>query len=417
MDINKEKEILFKEMEETSNNLFISGKAGTGKSYLLKYFKEHTNKDVLYTAPTGVSAINIGGVTLHSLFGFNNLEINDTPRVTKKQREILSTIDTFIIDEISMVRSDTFDKINLIFQIANQNTLAFGGVQVILFGDLFQLPPISKREEEAYLKNQYGGVYFFNNECYVKGDFKFYELEEIFRQESTSFQNILNNVREGKTTREDFIELNKRYKPNIDKNILQIVPFKYRSNLINEAKLNALDEKLYTYEAELITGSNVKEGDFPCDLTLRLKEGALVMMIANDPKKRWVNGTTGEVVYLGDDEIKVQIKSKVYTVDKTSFTKYKVTHNEEFGTLEYDVDTEIKQYPLILAYAITIHKSQGKTYDDLIVNLSNAFAPGQAYVALSRATSLEGLYLTSLVTNRSIIVNQEAIDFYNKNKE
>lgn len=417
-DLNDEKIEIYSLMENTTTNLFITGKAGTGKSYLLKYFKSKTKKRVLYTAPTGIAALNINGTTLHSAFGFNNLIESNPIKLSQNQRELFKNIDTLIIDEVSMVRSDIFDKVDKILQYANNNSKPFGGKQVILLGDLFQLPPVAKKEETAFLTDKYGGIFFFNAFGYNSGNFIFKELNEVFRQNDKNFISILNNIREGNVAKKDIKLLNKHYTTNIPRRVTQVVPTKNEANNINIENLNKIKSKGYTYNANVLIGEKeLKETDFPCDFKLKLKVGALVMMIVNDQEhKRWVNGTLGIISKLADNMIKVTINGTDYEISRTTFNKYKCEYNRAEKKIEYLVETSVNQFPIILAYAITIHKSQGMTYQQIAVNLENCFASGQAYVALSRCANFDKLYLTKKINPNSIITNNVVINFYNNIK-
>lgn len=417
-DLNEEKTEIYNLMENTNSNLFITGKAGTGKSYLLKYFRTKTKKRVLYTAPTGIAALNISGTTLHSAFGFNNLSENNPIRLSQNQRELFKNIDTLIIDEISMVRSDVFNRIDLILQYANNNSESFGGKQIILLGDLFQLPPVAKMEEAAFLTDKYGGLFFFNYSGYNDGEFIFKELNEVFRQNDKDFISILNNIREGNITKDDITLLNEHYTTAIPRRVMQIVPTKNEASNINIEKLNDIKGKEYIYNANILVGeSKLKETDFPCDFTLKLKVGALVMMIVNDQEhKRWVNGTLGIISELTNNMIKVTINGTNYEISRTTFNKYKCEYNRDEKKIEYLVETSVNQFPLILAYAITIHKSQGMTYQQIAVNIENCFAPGQAYVALSRCANFDKLYLTRKINPSCIITDNGVVNFYNRIK-
>ncbi len=417
--LSQEQREIFNIMEDSNENMFITGKAGTGKSYVLKYFKVKTKKKVLYTAPTGIAALNIEGVTLHSAFGYRNLTENAEIRLSNNMIELLSNLDTVIIDEISMVRVDVFTQINTILQKANNNSDMFGGKQIILFGDLFQLSPIADKEECAYFADKYGGEFFFNSPAYKDGKFKFYELSEVYRQKNVEFKEILNNIRIGNIKEEDLRSLNKHVVSEVPRRVIEIVPKKNEANVINAFNLNKLDTKKYEYKANIvIDNGNLKETDFMCDFNLDLKVGAMIMMIVNDQEhKRWVNGTLGIVSYLSSTEIKVTINGTEYEISPVPFNKYKCVYNRQERKLEYVVESSVVQYPLILAYAITIHKSQGMTYPQVACNLDSCFASGQAYVALSRCANYESLYLTSEVKPSSIITNDEVANFYRKIKQ
>lgn len=418
-DLNPEKQEIFDIMENTNSNLFITGKAGTGKSYLLKFFRRHTSKKVLYCAPTGIAALNIDGVTLHSAFGWNNLMDDNEIALSTNQISLLKSIDTLVIDEISMVRVDVFNQIDKILRKANNCNTIFGGKQIILFGDLFQLPPVAKREEAEFFTDRYGGIFFFNSPAYKSGNFKFRELKEIFRQTDKEFIDILNNIRIGNICEEHIQSLNKHYVTEVPRRVVQVVPMKNEANIINMENLEKLQSKQYEYPAKVLIGeNNIKPTDFPCEFNLKLKVGALVMMITNDQEhKRWVNGTLGIVSGLSPTMVKVTINGTAFEISPVSFDKKKCEYDREEGKLRYITEASVSQFPLILAYAITIHKSQGMTYQQIACNLDSCFAPGQAYVALSRCANYDKLYLTKKIDAGSIITDKTVTSFYNKIKD
>ncbi len=418
-DLNKEKSEIFKIMENTNTNIFITGKAGTGKSYLLKYFRAKTKKKVLYCAPTGIAALNINGVTLHSAFGWNNLIDESEIKLSSNNLSLFKSIDTLVIDEISMVRVDVFNQVDKILKVANRNERPFGGKQIILFGDLFQLPPVAKKEEVEFFTDKYGGVFFFNSPAYKNGNFKFREIEEIFRQKDQEFIEILNDIRIGNINEQQIKSLNRHYVKDVPRRVVQVVPKKNEANSINMENLDKLGSQLFEYQANILVGdNNLKETDFPCDFDLKLKVGALVMMITNDQEnKRWVNGTLGIISSLSPTLIKVTINGTDYEISPVTFNKYKCEYDRDEGKLEYIVESSVSQFPLILAYAITIHKSQGMTYQQIACNLDSCFAPGQAYVALSRCANYDKLYLTEKINAGSIITDNVVANFYKKIKE
>lgn len=417
-------------MESSKKNVFITGKAGTGKSFLLRAFYSTTAKNVLKLAPTGIAALNVNGATIHSAFGYDNLEkisleeLNPrTLKLNSSKRILLKSIDTLIIDEISMVRVDIFEKIEWILRIANGNDRPFGGKQIILFGDLFQLPPVAKHPINIELQKRYGGIHFFYSKAYHYGNFKFIELTINHRQKKDhEFFNLLNRIRGGTSSTEDITLLNSRYVQDSDslsRTVLSLFPTKQAAEEKNKLELGKIDEPEFCYTARIVDeGPNTfpakVDGLFPITYNLCLKVGAAIMMVTNDPDKHWVNGTLGIVKSLSEDRIIVTIDGIQYEVYKSKFTLQEATLVN--GKIIYVDTLSVIQYPLVLAYAITIHKSQGMTYESIACDINNCFAPGQAYVALSRCSSMDGLYLTSPVHPHSIQVDKSVVDFYRKQK-
>lgn len=416
-------------MNDLSENMFITGKAGTGKSFLLEIFERFTKKNLVKLAPTGIAAINIGGATLHSAFGYSNLEdlhvdeiSPETIRLNSTKRLILKSVDTIVIDEISMVRADIFDKIDRILKVINNNEKPFGGKQMLVFGDLFQLPPIAKGQLKNYLMDKYGGIYFFQADAYDDGNFKFIELSTNHRQkDDVGFFDILNRIREGKISDDDISKLNTRKVGGLSEvdRILTLFPTKAQAEAVNRRNLDKIGKKIgsieYVYKAKILFNASNNQtpnldGNFQITSELRLRNGALVMMVANDPNKHWVNGTLGVISFLSEDTIKVTIKKVEYEVDPVVFSQREAVYSN--GKVEYKEVLSVEQYPLVLAYAITIHKSQGMTYKRVACDISNCFAAGQAYVALSRCTNLNSLFLLNDVTHQSMGVEEEVRDFY-----
>ncbi|NCB41969.1 MAG: hypothetical protein EOM59_05060 [Clostridia bacterium] len=427
---DEEQKKAFLMMEYSHENIFITGKAGTGKSFLLELFERTTQKKTIKLAPTGIAALNIGGVTLHSTFGFYNLEslnVEDistsTLRIKSEKRMILKTVDAIVIDEISMVRADVFEKIDRILKIINENNNPFGGKQLLIFGDLFQLPPITKSQENKYLTDRYGGIYFFHSDVYKKGNFNFIELALNHRQKGDSlFFEILNRIREGKSTSEDIDTLNNRVvKDDEDlRRVLTLFPKKADAEMLNKEELSKIEAKEYSYDAKILFNKKTQQTPnldsiFPITNVLKLKRGALIMLVANDPGKRWVNGTLGIVSSLNESGINVSIDGRKYDVAPITFTEQEAVYIN--GRIGYEDVLRVEQFPLILAYAITIHKSQGMTYKKVACDLSACFSPGQAYVALSRCSTLEGLYLLDRVTDNIAKVDNVVKEFYLKQFE
>lgn len=411
-------------MERTNENLFITGKAGTGKSFLLKVFVNLTKKKTLKLAPTGIAALNIGGTTIHSAFGFNNLVLINVDNINRNTLDLaagrvnlLREVETLIIDEISMVRADIFHKMDRILRVVNNNDTPFGGKQIIAFGDLFQLPPIADEKEEIYLKKKYGGIFFFNSDAYKEGNFQIIELDSNHRQKQDSeFFEILNRMRIGNVSDADIAVINKHKDDSEElRRIVRLFPKKAEAERVNQSELDKIPAKEYTYQAKVLyqkynNQNKIKSSDFPIEPNLKLKLGALVMMVKNDSGKHWVNGTLGIISSLSDDSIKVMINEIEYEVQKQVFESREA--NLVGGHIEYDVILKVEQYPVVLGYALTIHKSQGQTYKKVACDITDCFAPGQAYVALSRCSTLDGLHLIKEIDRRHIEVNSEVKQFY-----
>lgn len=414
----------FQIMIESNRNLFISGKAGTGKSFLLEEFKKATRKRYIVLAPTGIAALNVGGVTLHSTFGFHNLQSNIEDlsesfiRLKSEKQKILRMVDTIIIDEISMVRADTLDKIDRILQIVNRTDKAFGGKQLLIFGDPFQLPPVANKVEREFLQNRYGGLHFFHSHAYKNGDFAFIELSCNHRQMGDQdFFELLNRVRSGSIITNDIELLNSRIVSALTEydRFTMLLPTKDAVERVNTAALNRItDSQAFEYPA-IVTYDKYPdktkdlEKTFPINMNLKLKIGVLVMMVSNDPNGRWVNGSLGIVKTLTSNSIFVAIDGQSHQIFPETFKSQEasIDHNR----IVYEDILCVQQYPLVLAYAITIHKSQGKTYTNILCDISKCFERGQAYVALSRCRSLNGLHLVNPVHIESFTVDSDVQDF------
>jgi ATP-dependent DNA helicase PIF1 len=412
--LSKEQQQIFNLLETTNDPYYITGKAGTGKSVLLRYFVANTGKRAVVVAPTGVAALNIGGQTIHSFFRMP-FEIDfDDIKVDYKTKEILRNIDTVVIDEVSMVRVDLMEAVSIKLQKARGNEEPFGGVQMIVFGDLYQLPPVvSDGELQRYFNHNFGGHYFFNAPSIKASGLKIYELAYIFRQKDPEFKNILNSIRQGTIKAADLQTLNERTKATKpDSGFVTLAGHNATVSSINHKKLAELPGTEKTYQAE-VWGS-ITESSFPTEKVLRLKTGAQVMLLKNDIQKprRWANGTLGVVTKLGADVVKVNIDGVEHTITPATWDKVQYDYNHEERLLDKKTVSSFKQLPLRLAWAITIHKSQGQTYQSVAIDLSDgAFAHGQTYVALSRCVSLEGLYLDSAVKRDDIIVDPDIVDF------
>ena len=442
--LDPEQSAVLEHILNSNDNVLITGKAGTGKSFLLHALLECADGKTLQMAPTGVAALNINGVTLHSAFGFNNLEgidVDDisrsTLRLRKEKHSVLIAATRIVIDEASMIRSDTFEKMDRILQVICRDNRPFGGKQIVLFGDLFQLPPVVKRNEEFDLIERFGGIHFFETTSYEQGCFAFVELSTNHRQaEDAPYFEMLNRIRTGQASDEDLASLNARASNENDyawDGTVRLFPMKKDADSFNSYVLSQIKSEEYKFMANVWSRNKqpVKmiEKRFPITQCLRLKVGAQVMMITNDPQKRWANGTMGVVERIerreaatdssgksatgkGPLEITVRFGDKAYVINKATFTEDEAI--ERNGSIEYEPAVEVKQYPMVLAWAMTIHKSQSLTYGSVTCSLEGCFSPGQAYVALSRCRSLDGLRLTGNVALSDLIVDQEAVDFYNR---
>lgn len=411
--LSPEQAELFHIMEDTNDNVFITGKAGTGKSALLQYFRQKSEKRLAVTAPTGIAALNVGGQTLHSFFRIPPAFIAaDSLKPTHKTKTLLQNIDTLVIDEVSMVRADLMDAIDYLLRHARSNDSPFGGVQLVMFGDLYQLPPVvSDRQLHEYFAENHGGYYFFNAHAWQNVAINIFELNTVFRQKDAGFVRLLNAIRLGAVTESLVAELNKRCLPEVpEEGVITLLPTNAAVAQVNNSQLARLEGDEYAYEAEI--SGDLESSSFPTDSVIRLKEGAQVMFVKNDKEKRWVNGTIGFVKALSGTEIVVDVDGMPYSVPRETWNKVRYSYNREKRRIEEEVVSSFTQYPLKLAWAITIHKSQGQTFGSIVIDIgSGAFSHGQTYVALSRCRSLQGLFLKKKITGRDIIVDPAVVTF------
>jgi ATP-dependent DNA helicase PIF1 len=405
-------------MRDRKCNIFLTGKAGTGKSTLLDLFRQQASKNIAVLAPTGVSAINVRGETIHSFFRFKNgITVDAARRKGKhiKHPGVYQELLTIIIDEISMVRADLLDCIDAFLREVREDRSPFGGVQMIFIGDLYQLPPIVSREERVYFDEVYDSPFFFSSSVFknILFTLEYYELDQIFRQKNPVFIEILNSIRNNTVTFDQLTALNTRVDRNYrdgDEGYVYLTGLNKKADEINLEKLNALGGASMEYRYEL--SGNFDSKNAPVQARLELKIGAQVMLLNNDSHGRWVNGSIGKVVEMLDDEVWVDLGGYVETVTPHKWKLEKYAYDDEKKKLVQETVGTITQFPLKLAWAITIHKSQGKTFEKAIVDFSNGvFASGQAYVALSRCRTLEGLRLVSPVTKRHIIVDKRIEEF------
>lgn len=409
-------------IESSNDNFFITGKAGTGKSVVLRYFRSHTKKAVAVVAPTGIAAINVKGSTIHSFFGFAVAPIQDVEdpslvSVPQKKKEIMRHLDAIIIDEISMVRADVMDMIDRKLKYARENDLPFGGCQLIVFGDLYQLPPVGVRKENKEILKLFHDRYpessfFFGSNVVADHPFRRIELNEVHRQKDEKLISILNAIRIGSRDRVFLDAVNQCAAKQAPDNCITLTTKNSAVDVINKQKLDAIPSREYVYRAE-VHGKFSSEA-FPAPEDLHLKVGAFVIMLVND--ERWVNGSTGVIKEISENKISVDIDGICCQVNKKTWSNYVYTYNQEKKKIEQVEIGSFTQYPMKLAYAITIHKSQGQTYDKVIVDYAdgNAFAPGQTYVALSRCRSMDGLYLKHPLSAEDIKVSQDVLNYMSK---
>ena len=406
-------------IENTNQCLFITGKAGTGKSTLLQYFREKTKKKIVVLAPTGVAALNVKGQTIHSFFRFKpDITIDKIKKIYKNDdKNIYKKIDAIIIDEISMVRADLFDCIDKAMQINCSNKKPFGGKQIILIGDLYQLPPVVLSKEKIIIKQQYNTPYFFSSAVIEKMKFKIIELEKIYRQKDIRFIKLLNEIRNNTITNDNLNKLNERYDlsfiPNDLSFYIWLTTRNDRADQINIEKLNELKGKKYQFNA-IINGS-FQKSHYPVNEILEIKKNAQVMFLNNDSYGLWVNGTIGEIKSINKTNgiINVRLQDgEIVEVMQHTWEIFNYVYNEEEKKIDYEKIGSFTQYPIKLAWAITIHKSQGKSFDNVIIDIGKGtFAPGQMYVALSRCTSFEGLVLRQKIKKSNIFTDWQIVKY------
>ena len=399
--------------------IFLTGAAGTGKTTLIERVKEECSLKKMVVAPTGVAALNIGGSTINSAFriGFDTFPViqeSKDPRFKK----LLKNLELLIIDEISMVRAPMLDAISETLQIHRNSSKPFGGIHVLACGDLFQLPPVVKENEESSIFERYGSVYFFSADNFQAIEKPlFFELVSSFRQQDDKeFYNLLNNVRLGKNLESSISMINKTcHNPEFDtESSLIITSRKYRAEQINDEMLNRIDGPTTAVKSK--EQGELNENDLPAPRELRVKADAKVMFIKNDPEGRWVNGTIGVVIDCSDKNkkvIKVKVGKEVFKVKREEWNKVRYVYDEYNDEMEEEMVSSFKQFPLKLGWAVTIHKAQGLTLDSCSVDLGEgAFATGQAYVALSRCKTLDSLNLYRELKAQDALVDPDIQDFH-----
>jgi len=418
-------------INETSEHIFLTGKAGTGKTTFLRHIRDNTHKRTVVAAPTGVAAINAGGVTLHSLFQlpfepyvpgfFPNSSQKNRFRFSKAKLDLLCQLELLIIDEVSMLRADTLDAIDDTLRGIRRNPKPFGGIQILYIGDMFQLPPVAKNEEWELLKDYYASTFFFHSKAFEKTKPVYLELKKVYRQSDQCFIDLLNNVRNNCLTVSDLETLNSRFHPHFlppkEENYITLTTHNYKADQINNKELANLPGKSHVFQGEVI--GEFPDYSLPTDMQLHLKENAQIMFIKNDPAGNFYNGRIATVSRILDGQIYVYLpeKNTEILVQKETWKNIKYTLNKENGqVLEEELGTFV-QYPLTLAWAVTIHKSQGLTFDRAIIDIGSSFAAGQAYVALSRCTSLDGIVLHSKIHSNCIFTDEYAINFSKTEKD
>ncbi|MGI9521799.1 MAG: ATP-dependent DNA helicase [Hyphomicrobiaceae bacterium] len=399
-----------------AGNIFITGRAGTGKSTLLRVMREIVADSGVVLAPTGLAAVNVGGQTIHSFFGFPPRMIGPDDIRRSRNGRVMRKIDTLILDEVSMVRSDLMWAIDQSLRInRGRPREPFGGLRLMLFGDLHQLPPVVRGEEGQILEDTYGGPFFFNISALREGDGTTYlELQEVFRQTDSKLIDVLSAIRTGEAGDNDLAVLNARVSPI--KTLAEgqpyviLTPTNAAANRINQAYLEALPGESYVFEAGI-------EGDFnanaqPTDASLTLKVGAKVILLRNDAERRWVNGTIGSVARLESDRVWIDIDGREFELEPASWENRRYSYDQSTEKIVEAIAGTFKQFPLRLAWALTIHKSQGLTLDRAYIDFGRGtFAHGQAYVALSRCRTLEGLLLARPLRNADILFDPQAAEY------
>jgi hypothetical protein len=419
-------------VNQTSQHIFLTGKAGTGKTTFLKHIRHTTHKNCMVAAPTGVAAINAGGVTLHSMFqlpfepfipGTDFGRSKERFRFSTAKRDMLQKLELLIIDEVSMLRADTLDSIDSVLRFIRRSERPFGGVQMLYIGDMFQLPPVVKDDEWNFLREHYRSLFFFHAQAVQRVPPVYLELKKIYRQREQSFIELLNRVRNDELTQDDFRALNRQYRPDFHppegEKYITLTTHNAKADAINSRELARLTAPSYSFAGEV-------KGEFPAyalptEMTLTLKKGAQIMFIKNDTgeERRYFNGKLGTVAHINSENIEVRLEGSgdVIAIEKETWKNIRYTLNKDTAKIEEEELGAFIQYPIRLAWAITIHKSQGLTFERAIIDTGSAFAPGQAYVALSRCTSLEGIVLLSQITPKSVQTDIHAVQLSKSEKQ
>lgn len=426
MDINEQAQLAWDIIETTNTNLFLTGKAGTGKTTFLRRLKEESSKRIVVVAPTGIAAINAEGVTIHSFFQLSfapfipdaQYKLKEQQyRFSKQKIRVIQSIDTLVIDEISMVRADLLDAVDSVLRRFRKNQLPFGGVQMVMIGDLGQLAPVAKDDEWQMLSRYYDTPYFFSSIALKSTRYAIVELKTVYRQSDSHFVELLNRVRDNRADDKVLAALNSRYIPNfqprVEEGYIRLTTHNYQAQQENERQLALLPGKPYTYEASI--SGKYPEMLFPTEQILTLKEGAQVMFVKNDSSadKAFYNGMIGTVTEINEKNFFVRTKDTgvVIKVEPEQWENTRYEIDERTNEITEEIDGTFKQFPVKPAWAITVHKSQGLTFDRAIIDVQRAFTHGQTYVALSRCRTLEGLVLSAPLP-MSAIIRDGAVDDY-----
>lgn len=414
------------QLDQSREHYFITGKAGTGKSTLLQLLRKTTHKKVVVLSPTGISALHVQGQTIHSFFQFApKLLVSHELPVIRRLVGLLKAVEVIIIDEVSMVRADVMDAIDYSLRLHRKSTEPFGGVQMLFFGDLFQLPPVvSSQEEKQYFRSIYSSPYFFAANVFQKdAEVRMIELSKVYRQNERSFIRLLDAIRTMQFDYDDLECLNERYLPDalIEEPFLTLCSINSLANQINTTRLTAIDKPSFYFYADI--KGDFGEKMFPTESKLELKKHAQIIFLRNDPEKRFVNGTLGTVADINAEKIYVKLQKEDGSFTEIDLPRMTWDHQrykfnpEKDGDITSEVVGSFTQYPVRLAWAVTIHKSQGKTYDRVAIDLGRgAFEHGQSYVALSRCRQLNGVYLKKPLTPRDIIVDETVVEYYERNR-
>lgn len=428
MEENHEIELAWQVIENTGTHLFLTGKAGTGKTTFLRRLKELTPKRMVVVAPTGIAAINAGGVTIHSFFQLNfapyipestfNSAQQGFHKFGKEKINIIRSMDLLVIDEISMVRADQLDAIDAVLRRYRDRSKPFGGVQLLMIGDLQQLAPVVKEEDWSLLSSYYDTAFFFGSHSLKETEYITIELKKVYRQSDTEFVGLLNKIREKEADDAVLEELNKRYlpgfRPREEEGYIRLTTHNYQAQQYNDRQLLSLSGRAFSFQAKV--EGTFPESAYPADEMLTVKEGAQIMFIKNDSsgEHRYYNGMIGLVTAVSKDGIRVKGngESQDFLLETEEWTNSKYSLNPQTKEITEEVEGTFRQYPIRLAWAITIHKSQGLTFSRVVVDFTGGvFAGGQAYVALSRCTSLDGIQLKKQITRGDIFVRPEIVSF------